>query len=129
MIFAVASKSIRERRLTGTRIPASKKETAIFLFADNLPATEVAKIVEIALDSARGIRDREQERIMKLREMITREYDRLWEQDITAYYKREAEWQYQQLWQEVRKKQNALKSSYMSAKHSRSHAPRAVTHF
>ena len=53
---AVASKSIRDRRVTGARIPASKTETAILLFADNLPATKVAQTVRISLDSASAIR-------------------------------------------------------------------------
>src|SRR5881396_3688909 len=97
----MASKSIRDRLLTGSRIPLSKRATAIFFFAENLPATEVAKIVGISLDSARGIRDREHEQIMKLRETLTREYDRLWEQKIEEDYKREAERNYQQFWKEV----------------------------
>lgn len=119
----MASKSIRDHRLTSTRISVSKKDAAILLFADNLPATEVAKIVGIALDSARFIRDHEHGRIMKFRETITREYERLWKRDIEAYYKREAEIQYRQLWQQIRKKQKALKSSYTSAKYSRSRCP------
>jgi DNA-directed RNA polymerase specialized sigma24 family protein len=85
----VASRSIRDRRLTGARIPASKKEAAILYFVDNLRATEVAKIVGISLDSARAIRDREHERIMKLRETVTREYERIWERNIEADYNRE----------------------------------------
>ena len=104
----VASKSIRDRRLTGTRIPASKKETAIWLFADNPCATEVAKTVGMSLDSARGIPDREHEQIMKLRETLMREYDRLWKRDIEVYYHGEAERQYQRLWDEILKKQKAL---------------------
>ncbi len=63
----MASKSIRDRLLTGSRIPLSKRATALFFFAENLPATEVAKIVGISLDSARGIRDREQNLIMVLK--------------------------------------------------------------
>ena len=107
----MASKSIRDRRLTGARIPASKKETAILLFADNRGATYVAKTVGISLDSARGIRDREHEQIMKLRETLMREYDRLWKRDSEMYYRREAERQSQQLWDEILKKQKAVKLS------------------
>ncbi len=107
----MASKSIRDRRLTGARIPASKKETAILLFADNLRATYVAKTVGISLDSARGIRDREHEQIMKLRETLMREYDRLWQRDIDVHYHREAEEQSQRLWDDILKKQKAAKLS------------------
>ena len=115
----VASKSIRDRRLTGARIPASKKEPAILFFADNRRATEVAKAVGISLDSARAVRDREHERIMKLRETLTREYERLWEWNIEAHYHKEAERQYQELWQEIFKKQKALKLATPRANSSR----------
>jgi hypothetical protein len=73
----MASKSIRDRLLTGSRIPLSKRATAIFFFAENLPATEVAKIVGISLDSARGIRDREQNLIMVLKKTMADQYFRL----------------------------------------------------
>ena len=108
----MASKSIRDRLLTGSRIPLSKRATAIFFFAENLPATEVAEIVGISLDSARGIRDREQNLIMVLKKAIADEYFRLWEQDITAYFNREAEKDYKQFWREVRKKQKDLEKSF-----------------
>jgi hypothetical protein len=105
----VASKSIRDRRLTGRRIPLAKRQTAIFLFADNIPATKVANIVGISLDSARAIRDREQNLIMELKRIMSEEYLRLWEQDIAAYFNREAEKHYRRLWGEIRKRQKALK--------------------
>ncbi len=108
----MASKSIRHRLLTGSRIPLSKRATAIFFFAENLPATEVAEIVGISLDSARGIRDREQNLIMVLKKAIADEYFRLWEQDITAYFNREAEKDYKQFWREIRKKQKDLEKSF-----------------
>ena len=90
-------------------------------FVDNLRATEVAKIVGISLDSARAIRDREHERIMKLRERLMHEYDRLWERNIEAECKREEERQYEELWQEILNKQKALKSSPVHATPSRPH--------
>jgi len=96
----MASKSIRDRLLTGSRIPLSKRATAIFFFAENLPATEVAEIVGISLDSARGIRDREQNLIMVLKKAIADEYFRLWEKD------------YKQFWREIRKKQKDLEKSF-----------------
>jgi len=108
----MASKSIRDRLLTGSRIPLSKRATAIFFFAENPPATEVAEIVGISLDSARGIRDREQNLIMVLKKAIADEYFRLWEQDITAYFNREAEKDYKQFWREIRKKQKDLEKSF-----------------
>jgi hypothetical protein len=89
-----------------------KRQTAIFLFADNLPATKVANVVGISLDSARAIRDREQNLIMELKRIMSDEYLRLWEQDITAYFNREAERQYQQFWREVCKKQKALEKIF-----------------
>ena len=107
----MASKSIRDRRLTGARIAASKKEKAILLFADNRCATEVAKTVGISLDSARGIRDREGEQIMKLREALRVEYSRIRMREIDAKFNMQAEEQDQQLWQETLKKQKALKLS------------------
>ena len=55
-------------------------------FADNLPATKVAKIVGISLDSARAIRDREQQQIMNVRKATRLAYYFLWEQDIEAYF-------------------------------------------
>jgi hypothetical protein len=118
----VASKSIRDRRLTGARIPASKKEAAVLYFVDNLRATEVANTVGISLDSARAIRDREHERITKLREQAEREYERIWERNLESYYNREAERQYQQLWQEILKKQKALKLPPATKNSSRPHA-------
>ena len=108
----MASKSIRDRLLTGSRIPLSKRATAIFFFAENLPATEVAKIVGISLDSARGIRDREQNLIMVLKKTMADQYLRLWEQDNIAYFNREAEKDYRQFWREVRKKQKDLEKSF-----------------
>ena len=108
----MASKSIRDRLLTGSRIPLSKRTTAIFFFAENLPATEVAKIVGISLDSARGIRDREQNLIMVLKKTMADQYLQLWEQDTTAYFNREAEKEYKQFWREVRKKQKDLEKSF-----------------
>ncbi len=108
----MASKSIRDRLLTGSRIPLSKRATAIFFFAENLPATEVAKIVGISLDSARGIRDREQNLIMVLKKTMADQYFRLWEQDTTAYFNREAEKDYRQFWREIRKKQKDLEKSF-----------------
>ena len=108
----MASKSIRDRLLTGSRIPLSKRATAIFFFAENLPATEVAKIVEISLDSARGIRDREQEVIMECKKTMAEQYFRLWEQDTAAYFNREAEKEYKQFWREIRKKQKDLEKSF-----------------
>ena len=107
----MASKSIRDRLLTGSRIPLSKRATAIFFFAENLPATDVAKIVGISLDSARGIRDREQNLIMVLKKTMADQYFRLWEQDTTAYSNREAERDYKQFWREIRKKQKHLEKS------------------
>jgi hypothetical protein len=104
----VASKSIRDRTLTGTRIPMAKRQTAIFLFADNVPATKVANVVGISLDSARGIRDREQILIMELKAIMSEEYLRLWEEDVAAYFNREAEKDYQQFWGGILKKQKAL---------------------
>jgi hypothetical protein len=65
--------------------------------------------VGISLDSARGIRDREHEKILRLRERLKREYERVRERDIEANYKREEKMQCQELWQELLKKQNALK--------------------
>jgi hypothetical protein len=62
------------------------------------------------------------EQIMKFRETLNREYDRLWVRKTEAYYNREAERQYQQLWQEVLKKQKVLKLSPTPADSSR---PRA----
>jgi hypothetical protein len=106
---AVASKSIRDRRLTGARIPESKKEPAVLFFVDNLPATEVARLVGISLDSARAIRDREQKRILKIREALTREYERRRERELEVSYRRDAERQYRELWREILKKQKALK--------------------
>lgn len=111
----MASKSIRDRLLTGSRIPLSKRATAIFFFAENLPATEVAKIVGISLDSARGIRDREQELIMILKKTMADHYFQLWERDTTAYFKREAEKDHRQFWRDVRKKQKALEKSFKLA--------------
>ena len=108
----MASKSIRDRLLTGSRIPLSKRATAIFFFAENVPATEVAEIVGISLDSARGIRDREQNLIMVLRKTMADQYLRLWEQGNTAYFNREAEKDYKQFWREVRKKQKDLEKSF-----------------
>jgi len=75
----------------------SKRQTAIFLFADNVSATKVANTVGISLDSARAIRDREQHLIMELKSIMSEEYLRLWEQDITAYFNREAEKDYRRL--------------------------------
>ena len=108
----MASKSVRDRLLTGSRIPLSKRATAIFFFAENLPATEVAKIVRISLDSARGIRDREQNLIMVLKKTMADQYFRLWEQDTTAYFNRGAERDYKQFWREIRKKQKDLEKSF-----------------
>jgi hypothetical protein len=122
LFTAVASKSIRDRRLTGARIPESKKEPAVLFFVDNLPATEVAKLVGISLDSARGIRDREHDRIMKLRERLTREYERRRERELEVCYRRDAERQYRELWREILKKQKALKLSPAPANSIRSHA-------
>ena len=120
----MASKSIRDRLLTGSRIPLHKRATAIFFFADNLLATEVSKIVGISLDSARGIRDREQNLIMEIRKMMADEYFRLWEQDNEAYFKREAEREYQQFWREVRKKQKELEKTFkLTPAHTNSKAP------
>ena len=87
----------------------SKRQTAIFLFADNVSATKVANTVGISLDSARAIRDREQHLIMELKSIMSEEYLRLWEQDITAYFNREAEKDYRRLWGEILKRQKALK--------------------
>ena len=87
----------------------SKRQTAIFLFADNVSATKVANTVGISLDSARAIRDREQHLIMELKSIMSEEYLRLWEQDITAYFNREAEKDYRRLWGEIRRRQKALK--------------------
>jgi len=87
----------------------SKRQTAIFLFADNVSATKVVNTVGISLDSARAIRDREQHLIMELKSIMSEEYLRLWEQDITAYFNREAEKDYRRLWGEIRKRQKALK--------------------
>ena len=87
----------------------SKRQTAIFLFADNIPATKVANVVRISLDSARAIRDREQHLIMELKGIMSEEYLRLWEEDITVYFKQEAEKDYRRLWGEIRKRQKALK--------------------
>jgi hypothetical protein len=106
----VASKSIRDRRLTGARIPESKKEPAVMFFVDNLPATEVARLVGISLDSARAIRDREQKRILKIREALVREYERRLEREEKTYWEREAERQYQELWRGILKKAKVLKS-------------------
>jgi hypothetical protein len=114
----VASKSIRDGRLTGARIAASKKETAILLFADNRCATEVAKAVEISVDSARGIRDREGEQIMKLREALRVEYGRIWMREIDAKFNMQTEERYQQLWQEILKKQKTLEPSSAPASSS-----------
>jgi hypothetical protein len=108
----MASKSVRDRLLTGSRIPLSKKATAIFFFAENVPATEVAKIVGISLDSARGIRDREQNLIMVLKKTMADQYLRLWEQDTSAYFNRETEKDYKQLWRKVRQKQKDLEKSF-----------------
>jgi hypothetical protein len=119
----VASKSIRDRLLTGSRIPLHKRATAIFFFADNLPATEVSKIVGISLDSARGIRDREQNLIMILKKTIAEEYLRLWEGHIHAYYNRETEKQYQDLWQQIRKTQKDLEKSFKLPPTANSQAP------
>ena len=118
----MASESIRDRRLSGARLPAAKKETAIMFFADNLPATKVAKIVGISLDSARAIRDREQKQIMNVRQATRLAYYFLWEQDVEAYFNREAEKEYQELWQEILKKQKALNLSPAPANSSRPHA-------
>ena len=98
----MASKSIRDRLLTGSRIPLSKRATAIFFFAENLPATEVAKIVGISLRFSPWHRDREQNLIMGTRKtMAADQYFRLWEQDTTAYFNREAEKDYKQFWREM----------------------------
>jgi hypothetical protein len=45
---------------------------------------------------------------MKLRETAKREYERLWERKLEAYYNKEAERQCEQLWQEILKKQKQL---------------------
>ena len=87
----------------------AKRQTAIFLFADNVPATKVASVVGMSLDSARAIRDREQNLIVELKTIMSDEYLRLWEQDIAAYFNREAEKDYRRLWGEIRKRQKALK--------------------
>jgi len=87
----------------------AKRQTAIFLFADNVPATTVANVVGISLDSARAIRDREQHLIMELKGMMSEEYLRLLEQDVAPYVNREAEKDYRRLWGEIRRRQKALK--------------------
>jgi hypothetical protein len=89
------------------------------MFADNERATVVAKTVGISLDSARGIRDREHAKILRLREKLKREYERLWEREIEANYKRQEKVQCEQLWQEILKKQNALKLAHTAADSSR----------
>ena len=107
----MASKAIRDCRLTGKRIPFEKKATAIFYFADNLSATEVARMVGISLDSARAIRDREQYLIILVRKQMAEQYYRFFEQDVTAYCNREAARQHQQFWQQIHKKAKTLKQS------------------
>lgn len=79
------------------------------LFVDNLPATRVATLVGISLDSARAIRDRQQDVILELRTFIADEYLRFFEQDVQRYYKRKAENEYQLWVKEIRKKMKALK--------------------
>ena len=79
------------------------------LFVDNLPATRVAMLVGISLDSARATRDRQQDVILELRTFIADEYLRFFEQDVQRYYKREAENEYQSWVKEIRKKMKALK--------------------
>ena len=66
----------------------------------------------ISLDSARGIRDREQNLIMVLKKTMADQYLHLWEQDTTAYFNREAEKDYKQFWREIRKKQKDLEKSF-----------------
>jgi len=98
--------------VTDSRIPLSKRATAIFFFAENLPATEVAKIVGISLDSARGIHDREQHLITVLRKEMADQYLQLWRHDTNAYFNREVEKDYKQFWRDVRKKQKDLEKAF-----------------
>src|SRR5439155_26915408 len=101
---------------------AANNERALMFLAQTRPATKVAKIVGISLDSARAIRDREQQQIMNVRKATRLAYYFLWGQDIEAYFNREAEMQYQELWQEILNKQKALKLSPAPANSSRPHA-------
>jgi hypothetical protein len=48
--------------------------------------------------------------ILKIREVIKREYERLRERNLEAYFNREVEKEYERQWQEILKKGKTLKS-------------------